>query len=360
VQPSEETKEESPYNILSYNIDTRRNGILIEILLRETLHYEWFLTDGEWINLTFDRGRLNPQQMQASQPHPEVIEVVAHQFDNSAQLSFRMSMPVEKYLVTSDPYSPKRVLVMITGSAHGEIPGRGRTVDPGDAPWVVVLDPGHGGHDRGIVGRKKRTLEKDVTLSIAERAARLFERNPRFRVRQTRSGDDNVPAEARIRTAREARSDIFISIHANSSRTLSVHGCKTYFCGKGTAARVIASAGEPVKAPAVDTGDAVTSAASDSPMAALNRSSQELARLILDKIASSTQSPCLGVARRNSPFLARASRTSVRIAAGFLSNPADEALLRKKSYQARIAEAIYLGVVAYRDKHERREFSATR
>jgi N-acetylmuramoyl-L-alanine amidase len=359
VQPPAETKEESPYNILSYNIDARRNGILIEILLREPLHFEWFLTDGEWISLTFDHGLLDPQQMQASRPHPEVIEVVAHQFDNSAQLSFRMSMPVEKYLVTSDPYSPKRVLVMITGSAHGEIPGRGRTVDPGDAPWVVVLDPGHGGHDRGIVGRKKRTLEKDVTLSIAERAARLFERNPRFRVHQTRSGDDNVPAEARIRIAREARSDIFISIHANSSRTLSVHGCKTYFCGKGTTARVIASAGGPVKAPAIDTGDAVTSAASDSP-AAVDRSSQELARLILDKIASSTQSPCLGVAGRDSPFLARAGRTSVRIAAGFLSNPTDEVLLRKTSYQERIAEAIYLGVVAYRDKHEHREFSTMR
>ena len=151
VQPPAETKEEGPYNILSYSIDMRRNGILIEILLREPLHYEWFLTDGEWINLTFDHGLLDPQQMQASQPHPEVIEVVAHQFDNSAQLSFRMSRPVEKYIVTTDPYSPKRVLVMITGSSSGQTPSGGRDANPGDAQWVVVLDPGHGGHDLGIV-----------------------------------------------------------------------------------------------------------------------------------------------------------------------------------------------------------------
>ncbi|MBI5868039.1 MAG: hypothetical protein HZB43_07090 [candidate division Zixibacteria bacterium] len=107
-----------PYNILSYTVDVRRNGILIEVLLREPLHYEWFLTDGEWINLTFDGGRLDPNKMHSMKPHAEVLEVVAHQFPNSAQLSFRMSSPVEKYRVTTDPYSPKRVLVMITSSTN--------------------------------------------------------------------------------------------------------------------------------------------------------------------------------------------------------------------------------------------------
>jgi len=121
AQPPAETKEVGGNNILSYHIDLRRNGILIEIMLREPLHYEWFLTDGEWINLTFDGGRLDTHQMQATQPHPEVLEVLARQFTNSAQLSFRMSKPVEKYIVTTDPYSPKRVLVMITGSGHGEV-----------------------------------------------------------------------------------------------------------------------------------------------------------------------------------------------------------------------------------------------
>jgi N-acetylmuramoyl-L-alanine amidase len=92
---------------------------------------------------------------------------------------------------------------------------------------------------------------------------------------------------------------------------------------------------------------------------AADRSSMALARQIMDKIASSIQSPVLGTERRDSPFLAGACRTSVRLAAGFMSNTADEALLRKKSYQAGIAEAIYLGVVAYRDKHERRDLSST-
>lgn len=123
VQPPAETTEEGSYNILSYHVDQRRNGILIEVMLREPLHYEWFLSDSTWINLTFDGGRLDTQQMQATQTHPEVKEVLARQFPKAAQLSFRMSKPVEKYIVTTDPYSPKRVLVMITGSGRGEAIG---------------------------------------------------------------------------------------------------------------------------------------------------------------------------------------------------------------------------------------------
>ncbi len=119
--PPAKVEEVGPYNILSYSVDVRRNGILIEVLLREPLHYEWFLTDGEWINLTFDGGRLDPNRMHSMKPHAEVLEVVAHQFENSAQLSFRMSSPVEKYRVSTDPYSPKRILVMITGSTRGMI-----------------------------------------------------------------------------------------------------------------------------------------------------------------------------------------------------------------------------------------------
>ena len=357
AQPPAETKEEGPYNILSYKIDVRRNGILIEVLLREALRYEWFLTDGEWINLTFDHGLLDPQQMQASQPHPEVLEVTAHQFDSSAQLSFRMSRPVEKYIVTTDPYSPKRVLVMITGSSQGEAPGPGRDLRSEDAQWVVVLDPGHGGRDSGAVGRTKKILEKDVTLSIAERAARLLEHNPRFKVYLTRNGDNDLTDNARIRIAREARSTIFISIHASSSRKLSTHGCKTYFCDKGTTANISAPAGSPGNAGMGDSGVAAKSGASDTQTVAVDRSSRELARLILGKIASCAQTLCLGAARRDSPLLASASRISVLVAAGYLSNQSDEKLLRKKSYQEKIAEAIYLGVAAYRDKHVRRELT---
>jgi N-acetylmuramoyl-L-alanine amidase len=359
IQPPAETKEDGPYNILSYSVDARRNGILIEVLLREPLHYEWFLTGGEWINLTFDHGRLDPQQMQASRPHPDVIEVTAHQFDSSAQLSFRMSSPVEKYIVTTDPYSPKRILVMVTGSSQGEYRGGGQYTSPVDAPWVVVLDPGHGGRDAGAVGRTKKTIEKTVTFLIAERAAKLFERNPKFRVYVTRSGDENVPAEARARIAREARANVFVSIHANFSRKASTHGCKAYYCGKTAAKRAIASTGASVATVEVSAVDSNASAENAEQTTAADRSSMALARQIMDKIASSIQSPVLGTERRDSPFLANACQTSVRLAAGFMSNPTDEALLRKKSYQARIAEAIYLGVVAYRDRHERRDLSST-
>jgi N-acetylmuramoyl-L-alanine amidase len=152
---------------------------------------------------------------------------------------------------------------------------------------------------------------------------------------------------------------VFVSIHTNFSRKSSAHGCKAYYGGKTAPKRAIASTGESVAAVEVLAKDSDTSADNSEHTTAADRSSMALARQIMDKIASSIQAPVLGTERRDSPYLAGACQSSVRLAAGFMSNPADEALLRKKSYQARIAEAIYLGVVAYRDEHERHDLSST-
>lgn len=339
-------EESGPYNILSYSVDVRRNGILIEVLLREPLHYEWFLTDDEWINLTFDHGRLDPGKMKSIRPHAEVLEVSAHQFDSSAQLSFRMSNPVEKYIVTTDPYSSKRILVMITGSSRGMIPGGGLPVKPSESQWVVVLDPGHGGRDAGCVGSAKKTLEKTIMLSIAQRAAKLFEKDPDFRVYVTRRGDNNPSDAARSRVARQANANMFISLHTNSSKRSSVRGCKAYYFDGAPSARRSIPVGSQVPATGVQSAQG-------------RPSSTDLAQEIMDKIATSIQVPCLGVERRKFSALAATGRTAVRVTTGFMSNPADEALLRKKSYQQRIAEAIYLGAVAYRDKYLHRELTST-
>ncbi len=105
-------------------------------------------------------------------------------------------------------------------------------------PYIVVLDPGHGGHDKGAIGYsgKKPVYEKDFALGIAIRTARYL-RNPKYtsalgrpiRVLFTRKKDKDVSLEARSDLARNSHADLFVSIHTNSETTKTVSGFETYF-----------------------------------------------------------------------------------------------------------------------------------
>ncbi len=353
VQPPGEKETESPYNILDYKIDVRSNGILIELSLSEPLKYEWFLTDNEWINLSFLYGRLDPDRMRSSAPHPAVREVAAYQFDSSAQISFRMTRAVGKYIVTTDPYSPKRVLVMITDPGSGTLPSGAAKTAPKQMCDVIVIDPGHGGKDSGGMGAKWGTAEKNITRAIAERTATLFEKDSRFKVYLTRSEDSDVSLDARVRVAHASKADVLISIHTNSSRTAALRGAKTIFTGPLKRAK-----------PALDSPERIlptATVAQTDPLPTIRKmpsggaagTSSELARLIQTELAASIELPGLGAQQRESPLLSKSGRTAVMILAGYISNSADEALLRKKSFQKKVAEAIYRGVVAYRTKLER-------
>ena len=81
----------------------------------------------------------------------------------------------------------------------------------------IVIDPGHGGHDTGTIG-PHGLMEKDLCLDVALRLGRLIEQKlPSAEVVYTRKDDTFVPLEERTAIANQAKADLFISIHANSS-----------------------------------------------------------------------------------------------------------------------------------------------
>jgi N-acetylmuramoyl-L-alanine amidase len=96
--------------------------------------------------------------------------------------------------------------------------GRGRR--------VVVLDPGHGGRDRGARGWRA-VEEKRVVLDVARRA-RVHLANEGLKVYLTRDGDRSLSLEERCRKAARWGADIFVSIHMNSSKTAGATGIETY------------------------------------------------------------------------------------------------------------------------------------
>jgi N-acetylmuramoyl-L-alanine amidase len=90
-----------------------------------------------------------------------------------------------------------------------------------------MIDPGHGGRDPGAVSRSG-LYEKDITLDIAERMAKSLAGQDGITTKLTRNEDIFLPLEERVRIGREARADMFISIHADSAPNSSARGLSVY------------------------------------------------------------------------------------------------------------------------------------
>ena len=86
-----------------------------------------------------------------------------------------------------------------------------------ESPFVVALDPGHGGSNRGAPTASPELYEKHLTLDIARLVQRRLLGEPGLKIVLCRTGDFLVPIRARARCANQARARLFLSIHANAA-----------------------------------------------------------------------------------------------------------------------------------------------
>lgn len=95
---------------------------------------------------------------------------------------------------------------------------------------LVVVDPAHGGRDKGVE-LSKRFYEKDITLAIAKLLKKDLDSSKNIRVLLTRSADKNVSVSDRVKIAKRADIDLFISLHVNSGFGKKSSGFEVYFSG---------------------------------------------------------------------------------------------------------------------------------
>lgn len=93
---------------------------------------------------------------------------------------------------------------------------------------LIVIDPGHGGKDSGALGRVYRKKEKHITLSYGLALKRALAATHRYRVLMTRYDDRYIPLRKRVEKARNAKGDLFLSLHADSHPKASVRGFSVY------------------------------------------------------------------------------------------------------------------------------------
>ncbi|HEV2205657.1 MAG TPA: N-acetylmuramoyl-L-alanine amidase [Candidatus Acidoferrales bacterium] len=215
----------------------------------------------------------------------------------------------------------------------------------------IVIDPGHGGHDTGTIG-PHGLMEKDVCLDVALRLGRIIEKNlPGAQVIYTRKDDRFIPLEERTAIANNAKADLFISIHANSSRDHYARGVETYYLNFATSpeAMEVATRENAYSTESIhDLQTLIQKIARNDKI----QESKELAGDIqsalshrLELVSASEHNR--GVKRAPFVVLIGANVPSVLCEISFLSNPTDERLLRQPAQRQRIALGIYRGVASY-------------
>lgn len=172
---------------------------------------------------------------------------------------------------------------------------------------TVVIDPGHGGIDRGGIPGQ-RVAEKSVALDTAIRLQRLLRRAGLHTV-MTRSTDVFIPLPRRVAIANALPEAIFVSIHYNASPRQGAHGIETYF--------------------------------EDSRGAAL---ATRIQRQIMRRVSTEDR----GIRHATYYVLRKCQKPAVLVECGFLTNPTEAQLALTAGYRQMVAEQIATGILDQR------------
>src|SRR5947208_9056433 len=178
-----------------------------------------------------------------------------------------------------------------------------RTSESSGSLTTVVIDAGHGGHDRGGIPGQ-RIAEKDMTLDVAQRLRNVLAASG-YRVVMSRDSDVFVSLPTRVAIANSYRNAIFVCIHFNATQRSGAGGIETYF---------------------------------------YSRDSLQLASAIHSYVAGGAPSSNRGVRRRGYYVLRRTNIPAVLVECGFLTNPTEAAYAQTASYRQKLAEEIATGV----------------
>jgi N-acetylmuramoyl-L-alanine amidase len=220
---------------------------------------------------------------------------------------------------------------------------------------TVVIDPGHGGPEVGAKG-PGGTLEKDVTLAIARKLRTAMANSLGLQTFLTRDRDHEVELDERPAFANNYKADLFISIHANASRSHGARGSEVYFLS-------YQATDEESRRVAMMEGEVTQSASSGSDLALILwdmaqaehlEESSALASRIQEELAVVTGSEGRGVKQAPFRVLVGAAMPAVLVEVAFISNSDEEKLLTSEAYQNKIVAALVRGVGRYQQQRVQR------
>jgi N-acetylmuramoyl-L-alanine amidase/putative methionine-R-sulfoxide reductase with GAF domain len=313
----------------------------------------------ELTNRSIDVNAQVLKRVRMAQPVDGVTRVV---LDTTEQAEFSVSLDPNPYRLTIEVHKASAATAAMATAAKATPATLPKTLLPKPSPVIpsprsnenkqitakdlqIVLDAGHGGWDRGTVG-KKGLLEKDLVLDIVQRLGKLLETKMGAQIIYTRDDDSYVPLEKRAEIANLAAADLFLSVHANYSDLSTARGVETYYTNTYSSVKARtaddASALKQVNWTGVDIRAKVTD-------------SHKLASDIQQALCGSlvATNPDLrnrGVKEAQYVVLTGTQMPAVLAEVSFVSSPEDETHLQSSEYRQQIAQALYRGVAKYREE----------
>lgn len=245
----------------------------------------------------------------------------------------------------------------------GEAPYHAPAPPPplGMRPTVVVLDPGHGGIDPGALAGGLR--EADMMLTFARELAEALRRSGAFDVVMTRDEDVFVSLEARIRVARQAGADVFLSLHADALADGGASGATLYTLADEASDAAASALAERHDRADLLGGGVDLSGADDVVAGVLMDIARTETRPVTDRLTATLldaiQAEGLATHRRPQQeaafsVLKAPDIPSILLEVGFMSSPRDLANLQDADWRARMIGALMNGLLTWVDEEAQR------
>jgi len=256
------------------------------------------------------------------------------------------------------PPDPLAALLELGGQIGAAPPDKRLPVKPAvERLATVVIDAGHGGEDPGARGRRG-TLEKDITLLIAQRLKALVDAEPGIRAVLTRDGDYYLSLQARVEKARAVKADLFVSVHADAFIRPHARGSSVFTLSQrptSVAARWLAQQendSDLIGGVNLDTRDPyLKQVLLDLSQTATSDHSQKLAGAVLAELGQINTLHKAQVERAGFAVLKAPDVPSILVETAFISNPQEELRLRDRAYQDKMARAMLAGIKRYFQLH---------
>jgi N-acetylmuramoyl-L-alanine amidase len=242
---------------------------------------------------------------------------------------------------------PDRIVIEVGRSVEAPPIEPAAPPPPSGPAITIVVDPGHGGTETGAIG-PGGLQEKDFTLQIARRLAAAIPKVVSSRVVLTRDSDSAISLDDRTSLANHEKANLFLSLHANSSRAAGAHGSETYYLSLESSDRLAQEvarrenetsaapplAGAPAQNPDLDfiLWDLAQSAH-------INESSR-LAEAIQTQLNVVSKTENRGIKQAPFRVLSGATMPAVLVEIGFISHAEEEKQLRSATFQESVANAI--------------------
>ncbi|OFW82698.1 MAG: hypothetical protein A2018_07665 [Alphaproteobacteria bacterium GWF2_58_20] len=219
---------------------------------------------------------------------------------------------------------------------------------------VVVLDPGHGGRDPGAIGADG-TFEKTITLAVAKSLRTELEKSGKYKVLLTREDDRTLRLSDRVKFARNAKADLFVSLHADSIEAGQASGASFYTlsdkASDGATARLVARENRADIIAGLDLSEESADVAGiliDLAMRETQNQSHLLSRQVVSAMTSAGIT-LLENPQRSAGFavLKAPDVPSLLVEMGYVSSRKEVALLKNPKHQHRLAGALHNGLDGY-------------